>query len=468
MMERSDSTQPTSDSGAARPAGREGAVGRIPPQSLEAEMCTLGSMILDVECIGEVLPIVRAEHFYRQEHQWVYEALVVLYDQKRAADLVLLRDELKRRGQLEPVGGVEYLVRLAESVPSSANAVHYAQIVRDKGMLRSLIQASSEICAEAYEDRGEAAVTLEQAEERIFAVTEQKIVGQAQSMREIMTRMYEMIDRRSGAHVYGLATGFRELDELTGGLQDGEMVVVAARPSMGKTALGLNIAEHVGADNRQPVAIFSLEMAAQQLAERVLCGRAHIDGHKLRQGMLSDEEKQSMDAAAGELSEAPIYVDDTPAMTPLELRAKARRLKARHGIVAAVIDYLQLMHVPGAESRQQEVATISRHLKALARELRIPVVVMSQLNRAPEGREGHRPRMSDLRESGAIEQDADVVALLHREDYYHSEPDYERTNLAELIVAKQRNGPTGTVELVWNASWTRFLDLSPDREPIGI
>ena len=441
--------------------------GRMPPQALEAEMSTLGSMILDVECIGDILHVLSPEHFYRQEHQLVYDALLTLYDRRRAVDLVLLRDELSRRSQLEIVGGVDYLVRLAESVPSAANASHYAHIVRDKAMLRSLIRVTTEICQQAYEAQGEAESTLEQAEEAIFAVTEQKIVGQAESMREIMARTFEMIDQRSGAHVYGVATGFRELDELTGGLQPGEMIVVAARPSMGKTALGLNIAEHIGADNGQGVAVFSLEMGSQQLAERMLCGRAQIDGHRLRQGNLVAHEIEAMHAAAGELSEAPIFVDDSPGLAPLELRAKARRLKMKHDIQAVVIDYLQLMHVPGAESRQQEVSTISRHMKALGRELKIPVIVMSQLNRSPEGREGHRPRMSDLRESGAIEQDADVVMLLHREDYYHSEPEYERTNTAEVIIAKQRNGPTGTVQLIWNPAWTRFLDLAHQPEPMG-
>jgi replicative DNA helicase len=442
----------------------------MPPQSLEAEMCTLGSMILDVDCIGEILHTLTPENFYRQEHQLVYDALLTLYDQKRAVDLVLLRDELTRRGQLEQVGGVDYLVRLAESVPSAANAVHYAQIVRDKSMLRSLIRVTSDICQKAYEAQGEAAGTLEEAEQAIFAVTEQKIVGQAMSMREIMAHTFEMIDQRSGQHVYGVATGFRELDELTGGLQPSEMIVIAARPSMGKTALGLNIAEHIGADNCHGVALFSLEMAAQQLAERMLCGRAHIDGHRLRQGILGAHEIEAMHAAAGELSESAIFVDDSPGLTPLEMRAKARRLKMKHDIQAVVIDYLQLMHVPGSESRQQEVSTISRHIKALARELRVPVIVLSQLNRSPEGREGHRPRMSDLRESGAIEQDADVVMLLHREDYYHSEPEYQRTNTAEVIIAKQRNGPTGTLELVWNPAWTRFLDLAARdyHEPMGI
>jgi len=251
------------------------------------------------------------------------------------------------------------------------------------------------------------------------------------------------------------------------GLQRGEMIVVAARPSMGKTALGLNIAEHIGVDNQKPVGLFSLEMSSQQLAERMLCGRAHVDSKKLRQGMLTDEEYEKLHDVANEISQSPIYVDDSAHLTPLELRAKARRLKMRYDIQLIVVDYLQLMYAPGVESRVQEVGLISRHLKALARELDIPVLVMSQLNRSPEGREGHRPRMSDLRESGNIEQDADVVMLLHREDYYHTEPGYERTNKAEVILAKQRNGPTGQIDLIWHPSWTRFETMAKVPEPYG-
>ncbi len=440
---------------------------RIPPQSLEAEMSLLGSMVLDKDCIGEIIPIVRADRFYRHDHQLIFDALISLYEQNKPVDLVLLRDELRQRGQLEEVGGVESLVRLVDSVPSAANAVYYAQIVRDKYLLRSLISAASELTIQAFEGRGEVSEIMDHAEQRIFEVTQQKIVGHALPMREIMTKTFEMIDKRSGnaSVVTGLPTGYMELDELTSGLQPGEMIVVAARPSMGKTALGLNIAEHIGADNHIPVAIFSLEMGSQQLAERMLCGRGHIDSHRLRQGILTESEYEKLCMTSGPLSEAPIYVDDTPSLTPLELRAKARRLKLQYDIQGVVIDYLQLMHVPGAESRQLEVGIISRHLKALARELSVPVVVMSQLNRSPEGREGHRPRMSDLRESGNIEQDADVVMLLHREDYYHNEPDYEQSNMAEVIVAKQRNGPTGTIQLMWHKQWTRFETLSHAPEP---
>jgi len=434
-------------------------LGRIPPQSLEAEMCTLGSMVLDKDCIGEIIPVLQADYFYQQDHRIIFQALIKLYEENKPVDLVLLRDELERQGCLEQVGGVDYMVSIAESVPSAVNAVYYARIVRDKYMLRSLISAASEIGNQAYEQRGDVAEALEEAERRIFEVTEQKITSQMISMKEVISKVYELIQSR-GTGITGLATGFLELDELTSGLQAGEMIVIAGRPSMGKTALGLNIAEHVGADNKLPAAIFSLEMGAQQLAERMLCGRGHIDSHALRRGFLNDSDYKILADTADELSHSLIYIDDSPGLTPLELRAKARRLKIKHDIQLVVVDYLQLMYCPGAESRQQEVAIISRHLKALARELNVPVIVMSQLNRAPEGREGHRPRMSDLRESGSIEQDADVVVLMHREDYYHNEPGYEKTHQAELIVAKQRNGPTGTVNLMWHSAWTRFENLA--------
>ena len=455
-------TKPNLDSSSAP------APGRVPPQSLEAEMCTLGSMILDVDCVGDIIPLLHSEDFYRQDHRLIFDALLKLYDEKHALDLVLLRDELKKRGQLDEVGDIDYLVTLAESVPSAANALYYARIVRDKALLRSLISASNEICSLAYEDRAETADIVDEAEQKIFNVTEQKITGQAVPMREILHQTFELIDQRTGSHVYGLATGFEELDDLSGGLQNSEMIVVAARPSMGKTALGLNIAEYVGADCNKTVVIFSLEMAAQQLVERMLCGRAHLDNQKLRKSMLSDQEYQTMHVAADELSNSRIFIDDSSGLTPLELRAKARRLKLKHDVQLIVIDYLQLMHISNPESRLMEVTTISRHLKALARELKIPVVVMSQLNRSPEGREGHRPRMSDLRESGAIEQDADVVMLLHREDYYHNEPGYDKSNIAEVIIAKQRNGPTGNIQLVWQAQWTRFLNASHVPEPFEI
>jgi replicative DNA helicase len=442
--------------------------GRTMPESLEAEAAVLGSMILDPECIGQVVQQVTTGAFYRIEHQMIFDAIVSLWEKKNEKfDLLLLRDELKNRSQLEETGGAEYLVKIAESVPSSANVEQYLQIVKDKQMMRELISAAGEVLTEAFETAGEAAEKLDRAEQKIFNVTQKKITGSAVSIKELLTEAFEAIDRREGHHITGLPTSFAELDDLTCGLQNGEMIVIAGRPSMGKTSFAMNIAEHIGADNNIPVAFFSLEMSKQQLAERMLCSRAMMDSQIVRKGMINDTQYQELVHAASELSEKPIYVDDTPGITPLELRGKARRLRSRYGIKCIFIDYLQLMSQGGkVESRQQEVSEISRYLKALARELEVPVIVLSQLNRSPEGREGHRPRMSDLRESGSIEQDADVVVLLHREDYYHrGEQDYQETNSAEVIIAKQRNGPTDTIELNFNGTFTRFGNKTRVQEP---
>jgi replicative DNA helicase len=440
--------------------------GRTMPESLEAEAAVLGSMLLDPECIGLVVQKIKTEAFYRLEHQMIFDAVVVLWEKNgNDFDLVLLRDELKKRNQLEEIGGPEYLAKIAEAVPSSANIEHYLQIVKEKQMLRELIVAAGEVMTDAFESSGETSDKLDKAEQKIFNVTQKKITGTAIVIKDLLTQAFEAIDKREGHHVTGLPTGFAELDDLTCGLQNNEMIVIAGRPSMGKTSLAMNIVEHIGADNDIPVAIFSLEMSRQQLAERILCSRARVDSQLVRKGMHSDTWYQDLVNVAGELSKKPIYVDDTPGITPLELRGKARRLRAQHGIRCIFVDYLQLMSLgTRVESRQQEVSDISRYLKALARELEIPVVVLSQLNRAPEGREDHRPRMSDLRESGSIEQDADVVMLLHREDYYRRE-DEERDNVAEVIIAKQRNGPTGNMKLAFSSQFTRFDNLSRVQEP---
>jgi len=438
---------------------------RSMPESLAAEAAVLGSMIVDPVCIGQVIEQIDRQAFYRAEHQLVFDALIALYEKHRseAIDAVLLRDELEKRKQLEAIGGVEYLGRIMESVPSSANIAYYTGIVKDKMLLRETIAVASEILEEAFDESGETDEKLDEAERKIFAITDKKISGSAVALKDLVSRAYELIEKRGGSHVTGLATGYYELDEKTCGLQNGEMIVIAGRPSMGKTSLALNIAEHVGMVENASIAMFSLETSRQQLAERFLSSASAIDAQKIRKGMLSTEDYQKLVETCGALSEAPIYIDDTAGLTPLELRAKARRLKSLYNIRAIFVDYLQLMHLGSGriESRQQEIAVISRYIKALARELDIPVVILSQLNRSPEGREGHRPRMSDLRESGSIEQDADVVMLLHREDYYHRDTaDYVPDNRAELIIAKQRNGPTGSVELVFRDKYTRFENAS--------
>jgi len=449
--------------------------GRSMPESLAAEAGVLGSMLIDPECIGEVVGQVGADAFYRIEHRYIFGALIALYEKRpsslvtrdssddgHAIDGVLLRDELEKRKQLEEIGGVEYLAKVMDSVPSSANVMYYAQICRDKQLLREMIAAASSILDDAYNEVGEASEKIDEAERKIFAVADKKVSGSGVALKDLVTAVYELIEKREGRVVSGLATGYYELDDKTCGLQNGEMIIIAGRPSMGKTSLALNIAEYIGAELKIPVAIFSLETGRQQLAERFLCSMSQIDAQNVRKGMLSTEDHEELVKTCGELSGAPIYIDDTSTLTPLELRAKARRLKSRHDIRCIIVDYLQLMHVGGrVESRQQEITTISRYIKSLARELNIPVVVLSQLNRSPEGREGHRPKMSDLRESGSIEQDADVVMLLHREDYYRrDDPDYVENNKADLIIAKQRNGPTGSVNLIFRERITRFENAS--------
>jgi len=441
---------------------RQGATTRSMPESLESEAAVLGSMIIDRECIGLVVQIIRAEDFYRPEHQAIFNALISLYERNSDIDLVLLRDELKKHKELKNVGGAEYLVTIAESVPSSASAEYYAEIVKNKSLLRQLVSASNQILSEAMDESGDVSDKLDQAEQRIFAVTEKKISGVAEPLKNLLLEAFDNIEARKGSHLTGLPTSYYELDNQLCGLQKGEMIIIAGRPSMGKTSFALNVAEHIGADNDIPVVIFSLEMGKQQLVERFLCSRSKINSQKVRKGILSTDELLKLQNASGQLFEKPIFIDDTPGLTPLMIRAKCRRLKSQHDIQCVLIDYLQLMSLGGRiESRQQEVSTMSRYLKALARELDVPVVVLSQLNRGAEGREGHRPRMSDLRESGSIEQDADVVMLLHREDYYHrGEEGYEENNVAEVIIAKQRNGPTGVIKLMFDGEFTRFENLS--------
>ncbi|MBN1341174.1 MAG: replicative DNA helicase [Phycisphaerae bacterium] len=443
---------------------------RVPPQSIEAEQSLLGSIVLDSEVVADVLRVMGPEgkeRFYRNDHRLLYETLVEMYDSRQPIDAVSLRVELARRGLLEEIGGIQYIVDLVQSVPSAANFEHYAHIVRDKALLRDLIRAAGELMETAYAGAESAKQILDQAEQKIFDVAGQRITGHADSLKDLLKQIYDQLADRSDDYVSGLPTGYYELDEITSGLQPGEMIVVAARPSMGKTALGLNIAENIAADEGKVALFFSMEQSAQQVAQRILCGRSAIDSHRLRKGRISEDDVQHLGMICGELEHAPLLIDDTPGMSPLELRSKARRLHFKHHLSAIFVDYLQLMHVAKRiDSRQQEVSEISRALKALARELNVPVVVIAQLNRQAEGREGHRPRMSDLRESGAIEQDADVILLLHREDYYRqSQPDFVPDNTAEVIIAKQRNGPTGLIKLLWDSRLTRFRNLSAQSEP---
>lgn len=436
---------------------------RLPPHSIDAEMCLIGSMMLDRNVINEVVQLVSREAFYQADHQVIFDVLLELDQQNRAIDPVVVREELLKRGLLEDVGGTAYLARLLDTVPTAAHAAHYARIVREKALLRLLISASSECLREAYAPHESAEQILDRAEKRIFQIAERKVAGEIQSLGEVAMEVYNLLEDKGRR---GIETGYYELDDMLNGLQDGEMIVIAARPSMGKTAFAMNIVEYISCNGRLPTAVFSLEMSRQQLAQRLLCSRAGVDAQKVRRGMCSAHEIQKLAATVNELYKATILVDDSPGLTVLDLRAKARRLKQQHDIRAIMIDYMQLMDNPGVESRQQQVSEISRGIKAVARELRIPVIACAQLNRSTEGREGHRPRMSDLRESGSIEQDADVVMLLHREDYYHEgDPNWEPTHVAEVIIAKQRNGPTGTVKLTFDKPTTTFRNLAQASDP---
>ncbi|MBI3312594.1 MAG: replicative DNA helicase [Candidatus Omnitrophica bacterium] len=434
---------------------------RLPPQNLEAEMAVLGSMLLEEEALVAAAEVLEEAAFYKDAHRKIFSAILTLYQQQVAVDLVTLTDELKRREVLEEIGGPSYLATLTSVVPTSANVEHYCQIVKAKAILRSLIKAATRIASECYEEAGAPDLLLDRAEASIFDIASSKIRQDAVSVKELIKSSIETIDalyQRKGV-ITGLATGFSELDQMLAGLQQADLIIVAGRPAMGKSSFALSVAEYAALVHRVPVAIFSLEMSKDHLVQRMLCSHARINAHNVRSGILSTSDWPKLTQAAGKLSEAPIFIDDSPSISILELRAKARRLKARHGIGVVILDYLQLMEEPTrSENRQQEIAVISRSLKALARELMIPVIAVSQLSRAPERRETFRPRLSDLRESGSIEQDADVVLLLFREDYYN--PTEENGGVAEVIIGKQRNGPTGTVKLAFIREYTRFENLA--------
>ena len=436
---------------------------KLPPHSIVAEQCLIASMMLDKELVGTVLAKVDREAFYLADHAIIYNIILQLYEANRPIDAIILREELAKRGQLDEIGGTAYLAEILNTVPSSANGMHYSDIVRDKYLLRTLISASNDSLREAYAPHESVDQIIDRAEKRVFEIANKKISNHATPLGEVAMEVYEMLE---GSGRKGIETGFYELDDMLNGLQPGEMIIVAARPSMGKTAFAMNLIEAMASAN-QACAVFSLEMSRQQLAQRMMCSRAQIDAQRVRKGLLSAQEYQRLAMMVNEMNKMPIWVDDSPGLTPLELRAKCRRLKQQHDIKAIMIDYMQLMDNPGVESRQQQISEISRAIKAVARELYVPVIALSQLNRGSEGRDGHRPRMSDLRESGSIEQDADVVALLHREDYYRqTEPDFIPDNIAEVIIAKQRNGPTGTVKLTFDNKTTTFKNLASQVDAI--
>lgn len=435
---------------------------RIPPNDTEAEQAVLSSMLFDREAIAIAYELLRGEDFYRPDHGALYSAMLELFVKNLPVDAVTLNDKLTELGILEQVGGRAYVAQLAAGFYTSAHIRQYSKIVADKSLLRRLIKAAAEIAASGYEARDEVESVLEQAEKGIFEIAMNRNSRDFSPISEVIALALERLEAvaAAGGRVTGVETGFVDFDSKTAGLQKSDLILIGARPSMGKTAFLLNIAQHAAVRNNVPTAVFSLEMAKEQLVNRMLCVEAHLDSHKFRTGDLDDDDWAKIADSVSPLSNAPLFIDDTPGITVAELRAKCRRLKLEKGLGLVVIDYLQLMSTSNArsESRQMEISEISRSLKALAKELDAPVLTAAQLSRAVEARKDHRPMLSDLRESGAIEQDADVVAFLYRDEYYN--PDTLKKNHAEVIIAKQRNGPTGTVELTYLSQYTKFVNAA--------
>jgi replicative DNA helicase len=439
---------------------------RTLPHNLEAEKSVLGAILVNNEAFNHAAELIDARDFFRDAHRRIFDKMVILSERGDAIDLVTLKEELARMGELEAVGGPAYVASLADGVPRSANVEHYARIVKEKATLRNLIFSANKILANAYQAEDDPDVILDGAEKAIFEIAEDRIRAGFTPLKDLVQSSFATIEKlqQHKGMVTGVPTGFVDLDEMTSGLQPSDLVLVAARPSMGKTSFVLNIAQHVGIHTDMTVGFFSLEMSKEQLFMRMLTGEARIDAHRFRSGYLNEKDYGRLSHALGTLAEARVYIDDTASIGVLEMRAKARRLQAEHGLNLLIIDYIQLMQGRGRfESRQAELASISRSLKGLAKELQVPVVALSQLSRAPETRSDHRPQLSDLRESGALEQDADVVMFIYRDEQYRDadgQPNQESEGVAEIIVGKQRNGPVGTVKLAFIKEHTRFENLA--------
>ena len=437
---------------------------RVPPQNIEAEQSVLGAILIEQSAIAKISDILQPEDFYREAHKLVYRSAMTLFERGEAIDFITVIDMLRREEALERAGGISYITSLANGVPTAANIVFHAKIVQEKSLLRRLIHAATDIAAMGYAETEEVERVLDHAEQKILEVATRKIGQDFAPIKEIIFSTLDKIDEMHKAKggITGLSTGFTNLDKLTGGFQRSDLILIAARPSMGKTAFVLNVAQHMATRDKKSVAIFSLEMPREQLAMRMMCAEGLIDSQHFRTGAMSNDEWKNLVDAADRLSASPMFIDDTAGVNAVELRNKARRISKEHGLDCIIIDYLQLMD-GGAHSRidnrQQQISDISRSLKALARELKVPVIALSQLSRGPESRTSRKPMLSDLRESGSLEQDADMVAFLYREDYYN--PETEKKNLTELIIDKNRNGPTETVELYFHKNFTRFTDYSP-------
>ena len=429
------------------------------PQSIEAEKSVLGSMMIDKNVIAQAVEILSAEDFYRDAHKYIFKSIVEMYQIDEPIDEITLLEHLKSTDRLEKSGGISYITEIGSSVLTTANVKSYIKIVEDKATLRKLIDSSTKIIESCYNNQDDVEKVIDVAEQKIFDLAEKKSSSDFEPLSDILERGFEQIETlfNNKGEVTGVGSGFKDLDDLTSGFQKGDMILIAARPSMGKTTFALNIAEHAALREGKSVVIFSLEMSKEQLAYKLLCSEANVDMLKLRTGNLEDKDWENIARASGPLSSAKIYIDDTAGVSIMEMRSKCRRLKIEYGIDLILIDYLQLMSGSGEESRQQEVSEISRNIKAIAKEMQCPVIALSQLSRAPEQRADHRPMLSDLRESGSIEQDADLVMFLYRDEYYNKET--EEKNVAECIIAKQRNGPVGNVKLAWIGQFSKFGNL---------
>jgi len=441
-------------------------LGKVPPHDIDAEQAVIGSMLTDKDAVVDSIEVLKPDDFYRQDNKTIYEAILNLYNRAEPIDIITVKSELTSLGKLDAVGGLEYIALLPDKVPTTANVEKYIKIVEEKSILRRLIKASNELIDLGYAQTEEVDSIIDQAEKKVFEISQGKNQKGYTPIKDILVESFAELEKlyNQKEPITGIPTGFADLDYKTAGLHNSDLVLVAARPAMGKSAFALNIATNAAVQAKVPTVIFNLEMSKSQLVSRILCSEAMVDSNKVRTGKIEEDDWVKLATALGPLSEAPIYIDDTPGITVTEIRAKCRKLKMEKNIGLIVIDYLQLIQGSGKRnsSREQEISEISRSLKILAKELDVPVIALSQLSRAAEQRADHRPMLSDLRESGAIEQDADIVMFLYRDDYYN--PDSEKKNIAEVIMAKHRAGSTGTVELLWLGSYTKFVNIEKYRE----
>lgn len=438
------------------------AVGKVPPHDIQAEQAVLGSMLLDKDAVIDAIEVLREDSFYREDNKMIFSAILSLYAKSEPIDLITVKAELTESGNFDKVGGLEYLSSLPDKVPTTANVDRYIKIVEEKALTRNLIQTANELISLGYDETEEVDNILELAEKKVFGLSQNKSTKGYSSIKDVLVSSFAELEKlyNQKGKISGITTGFTDLDRQTSGLHNSDLIIVAARPAMGKSAFAINIATNAALKDNVPVAIFNLEMSKEQVVNRILCSEAMVDSNKVRTGQIEDNDWMKLASASGILSEAPIYIDDTPGISIMEIRAKCRKLKMEKNIGLIVIDYLQLITASGKKnsSREQEISEISRSLKILAKELDVPVIALSQLSRAAEQRkDDHRPMLSDLRESGAIEQDADIVMFIYREDYYN--PETENKNVAEIILAKHRGGSTGTVNLAWLSNYTKFANL---------